>query len=200
MKVNQYVSCLNTNFAINHTIIPQSNSENPARELTGWSGSSFFSCPLSSTFVWHRSYWLAMQQRAFGHMRTAMPRSACVSAKRIIGYYRMYNWRTKTRMILTVCAGWSKSLDFAHVRRYYFVWRDPYGSFQKKKKTQLMSLWCRRWQGQNTFQCNLTAHAWSFWIWRRCDTIHEYEYNHNDLYCHCSTYSLSNYDSRSNIQ
>ena len=41
-----------------------------------------------------------------------------LSAKRIIGYYRMYEWRAKARMILCVCAVWSDFACFAHIRRY----------------------------------------------------------------------------------
>ena len=44
-----------------------------------------------------------------------------MSAKRIIGYYRMYEWKAKVRMILSACAGRSQSAPIAHVRMHFFV-------------------------------------------------------------------------------
>ena len=44
-----------------------------------------------------------------------------LSANRIIGFRRMYEWRAKARMILLACAGLSKSAHFAHVRRHFFA-------------------------------------------------------------------------------
>ena len=41
-------------------------------------------------------------------LHNAHPRSfirALMSAKRIIGYYRMYKWIVKTQMILCICTG-----------------------------------------------------------------------------------------------
>ena len=35
-------------------------------------------------------------------------------AKRIIGYYRMYEWKAKARIIFCTCAGWS---EYAHSSR-----------------------------------------------------------------------------------
>ena len=50
----------------------------------------------------------ALRKRVFGHMRTAKARISlrirCMSANRIIGYYRMYERRAKARMILYACA------------------------------------------------------------------------------------------------
>ena len=37
------------------------------------------------------------------------------TANRIIGYYRMYEWRAKTWMILCACTGWSESVHFRYV-------------------------------------------------------------------------------------
>ena len=60
------------------------------------------------------------------------PRSACACAqfdqglhcpqKRILGYYRLYEWRAKAR-IICACAVWSESVYFAHVWRHLFAWR-----------------------------------------------------------------------------
>ena len=65
-----------------------------------------------------------MRKRVFGQMRS--PRSASgpsLSANRIIGYYKMYEWREKVRTILCSCAGWPESANFAHVWRHLFAWR-----------------------------------------------------------------------------
>ena len=46
-----------------------------------------------------------------------------LSANRIIGYYRMYEWRAKAQMILYTYAGWSESAHSAHVwRHYHLMW------------------------------------------------------------------------------
>ena len=50
---------------------------------------------------------------------------AFTTADRIMGYYRMYEWRAKARMILCACAWWSESTNFVHVWRHFFGWRDP---------------------------------------------------------------------------
>ena len=78
----------------------------------------------------------AMQKRIFGHMRTTKAQISLricafwsghsLSANRITGYYRMYDWRAKDRMIICACAGWSESAHFAHVRRHFLAWRSPY--------------------------------------------------------------------------
>ena len=78
--------------------------------------------------------------RAFGHMRTAKAlirlRECAVwsgpslSANRIIGYYRVYEWRT--RIIVCACAGQSESAHFAHVRGYCFAWHGPYKNTKDK--------------------------------------------------------------------
>ena len=72
-----------------------------------------------------------MRKPAFEHMRTAKVQirlrgcavwsGPLLSAYRIIGYYRMYEWWAKAQMILYACAGWSE--HFAHVRRHFFAWR-----------------------------------------------------------------------------
>ena len=48
-----------------------------------------------------------------------------MSANRIIGYYRMYEWTAKVRMIHCACEGWSESARFAHVWKHFFAWRCP---------------------------------------------------------------------------
>ena len=83
------------------------------------------------------------------------PRSACasalsdqdllLSANWITGYYRMYEWRAKARMILCTCAGWYESLHFAHVQRHFFAWCspfcDPTGAFSERKLGLLHVNW-----------------------------------------------------------
>ena len=44
---------------------------------------------------------------------------------RIIGYFRMYEWRAKTH-VLCACTGKSESDHFAHVRSHFFAWHSPY--------------------------------------------------------------------------
>ena len=39
---------------------------------------------------------------------------------RIIGYYRMFQWRANVRMRLGACAGWSEYMHFVHVWRPFF--------------------------------------------------------------------------------
>ena len=54
-----------------------------------------------------------------------------LSANRIIRYYRMYEWKTKARMILCACAGWSESAYNANFRRcFFFAWHGPYNCKQ----------------------------------------------------------------------
>ena len=77
----------------------------------------------------------AMRICLFGHIWTmkaqislrirAVWSGPSLSASRIIGYYRIYEWRAKTRMISCTCAGGSKSAYFAHVRRHGFAWHGP---------------------------------------------------------------------------
>ena len=66
------------------------------------------------------------------HMRTAKAQISLrmravgsgpsMSANRIFGFYRMYKWSAKARMIHCECAGISESVPFAHVWRYCFAW------------------------------------------------------------------------------
>ena len=48
-----------------------------------------------------------------------------LSANWTIGYYRMYEWRAKVRMVICSCAGWSESVHFAHIWRHFCTWRRP---------------------------------------------------------------------------
>ena len=73
----------------------------------------------------------AMQKRVFSHMRTAKTQISLhiravlsgplLSAKRIFGYYRMFQWKANARIILCACAGWCASAHFAHDRRHFFA-------------------------------------------------------------------------------
>ena len=77
-----------------------------------------------------------MRKRVFGHMRTAKTQISLriravwsgpsLSANRIIGYYRMYDWRINVQMILCACSGWSESAHLAHVRRHFSITKHAY--------------------------------------------------------------------------
>ena len=76
-----------------------------------------------------------MRKRIFGHMRTANAQISLriravwsgpsMSANRIIGYHKMCEWKIQVRMVFCVCAGWSESVHFAHIRWYLFACRGP---------------------------------------------------------------------------
>ena len=78
----------------------------------------------------------ATQKRVFTHVRVtkaqlrlrnrAVWSGPSLSSNRIIGYYLIYDWRAKPRMILCACAGWFESAHFAHVRRHFSAWRGLY--------------------------------------------------------------------------
>ena len=81
-----------------------------------WSGSTVCpSVPISRENIGH-----AMRKPAFRHMWTAKAQislhiraawsGTSLSANSIIGYYRMYDWRAKTWMILCAYTGWSDSV------------------------------------------------------------------------------------------
>ena len=71
----------------------------------------------------------ARRKLVFGHLRAAKAlirlriravwSGPSLSANRVIGYCRMWEWRANTRMIRYACAGWSESANFAHVRRQH---------------------------------------------------------------------------------
>ena len=71
----------------------------------------------------------AMGECVFKHDRTAKTQICTVwsgptlSANRIIGYYRMYEWKAKAWMALCSCTRCSESMHFMHVRRHFFAWR-----------------------------------------------------------------------------
>ena len=79
-----------------------------------------------------------MRKRVYEQMRTAKAQISLriravwsgplLSANRIIGYYRVYEWRAKAQMILCACARWSEPALFAHPRRHLFTWNGPYVS------------------------------------------------------------------------
>ena len=48
-----------------------------------------------------------------------------LSANRITGHNRIFEWMTKARMIICACAGWSESAHVAHFRMHGFAWHDP---------------------------------------------------------------------------
>ena len=49
-----------------------------------------------------------------------------LSANRIIGYYRMFQWRANARMRFCACAGRWESVHFARAKRHFFAWSGPY--------------------------------------------------------------------------
>ena len=79
-------------------------------------------------------YWPAMRKLVFGHMRTAKAKISLriravwsgpsLSANRIIGDYRMYQWRANAWMGLCACAGWISA--FCACSKTPFLWHDPY--------------------------------------------------------------------------
>ena len=72
-----------------------------------------------------------MRKHVFGYMRTvkalirlrirAVWSRPSLSANRIIGYYRMYGWSAKARIILCACAWWSESLHFVRARMHFLL-------------------------------------------------------------------------------
>ena len=78
---------------------------------------------------------LAIINKCAGHMRTANAQISLrgcaswsgpsLSANKIIGYYRMYKWRAKTRMILRACAEGCVSAHFAQSQIHIIAWRGP---------------------------------------------------------------------------
>ena len=74
----------------------------------------------------------AMLKHVFRHMLTAKAQiSLCIhavwsgpslSTDRIIGYYRMFQWRGNAQMRICVCAGWYRSLHFEQTLRHFFTW------------------------------------------------------------------------------
>ena len=120
------------------------------------------------------------RKHVFGHILTANAQiSLCIwavwsgptlSANRIIGYYRIYE---EVWIILSTCAGWSESAQFAHVWRNFFRLTRPglpHGApavFYKISKTYLdlllhpLSCWVRLpgnqwWQISQNQQINLS--------------------------------------------
>ena len=75
------------------------------------------------------------RQTKFGHVRTvkaqislrirAVWSGPLLSANRIIGYNRTFQWRAITRMKLCACAWWFDWAQFAHAQRHFFAWRGP---------------------------------------------------------------------------
>ena len=51
-------------------------------------------------------------------------------ANRIIGYYRMYEWKENAQVILCTCIGRWESAHSAHVQRHFFLLNEG----QKKRK------------------------------------------------------------------
>ena len=52
-----------------------------------------------------------------------------LSAARIIGFYRMHQWRAKARMRACACTDWCESAHFAHSRRLFFPWHGQYNVY-----------------------------------------------------------------------
>ena len=57
--------------------------------------------------------------------RCAVWSGPSLSAARIIGYYRMYQWSKGVRRICT-CPGWCEFAQSLHARRHFFTWHNPY--------------------------------------------------------------------------
>ena len=98
-------------------------------------------------FFWHMQAGKAQIRLRMGEVWSGNS----LSTNRIIGYYRMFEWRAKDRMILCACAGLSKYVRFAHVRRHLFAWRDPsFADAFTSGLTELEQVWLRARQ-QNWF-------------------------------------------------
>ena len=73
-----------------------------------------------------KTYGPCHAKHCFGHMRTVKAQislhshSQILSADRIIGYCRMYEWSAKAWMILYASMEWSESAYFAHIGRRFF--------------------------------------------------------------------------------
>ena len=95
------------------------------------------------------------------HMRTAKAQVSLrirtvwswpsLSAHRTIGYYRIYEWRAKARMILCACAGWSKCAFCAFSK-----------AFEKGIVTRyIFSYWPRQAKKRRIADSDHPAHAQS---------------------------------------
>ena len=72
-----------------------------------------------------------MHKRILRHMQTAKAQiSMCIRAvwsgpwlpaDRIIGHYRIYQWKANAQMRFCACPGWCVSSHFAHARRHFFL-------------------------------------------------------------------------------
>ena len=86
----------------------------------------------------------ATRKRVFRHMRTANAQirlricavwsGPSLSANRIIGYYRMYEWRANARFDFAHAWYESESVHFAYIRRHIFAWREPYIKLSESKR------------------------------------------------------------------
>ena len=106
-----------------------------------------------------------MRRRVLEHMRIAKTQISLricavwsrpsLSAVRIVGYNRMYQWRANARMILCTCAGWTESAHFA--RRHFFALRGPWNkqsvvwkpAFDRHEKRVIMPHWNAKRDGQD---------------------------------------------------
>ena len=89
-------------------------------------------------------------------------RSACTSVQwsgsslstnRIIGHYRMYEWRAKTRTLLCACVGWSESTQFCACSKALYL---------LDAAQILLNVWSNSIDPDHTIQvCRLT---WGFAI------------------------------------
>ena len=70
----------------------------------------------------HRAY--AVTKALFSLDIHAVWSGHLLSANRITGYYREFEWRAW--MILYAYAGWRQSALVAHARRHIFAWLGPY--------------------------------------------------------------------------
>ena len=131
------------------------------RRRASWPGSR---CPYLTKGFLSKSVHLswAMRKRVFVYKRTA---KALINLRiravwqglhcslTLIGYYRMWEWRGRARMIPCACPRWSKSAHFAHVQRHVFALHG---------RTIVSSLWHLSWA------CNclpLICESWSAERW-----------------------------------
>ena len=89
----------------------------------------------------------AMWKPVFGRMRTAKAQISLrigagwsgplLSANRVIGYYRIFQWRANARIRLRKCAEWCESACFTLAQRHFFAWCGPYRCVNEVKKLQV---------------------------------------------------------------
>ena len=140
----------------------------------------------------------AMQKCAFGHKRTVKAQECegwsgpSLSAARIIGFYRVFQWRAKARIKFCACAGWCESADFAHARRHFFVWHGLFISgcltgidtLSGKEKASLWHCFCLLSEKRSTLKGKRKSqNLLILWKWWKCNSAAPVQLTDLNLYC-----------------